>query len=151
MRYEDCDESLVEKFIQVIEDRFPQYAHLKIKLIFDTKKRIKDNKIVLASIEKANDKLRFFSRDNIAIEGYDYVLVVDRKAWELSSDKDRTRVISHELRHVLIDEKDRLKLTGHEINDFFMEVKLNEDDPEWARKLARLTDDVYAQEKDDKE
>ena len=151
MRYEECDESLVEKFIQVIEERFPHYMHLKIKLIFDIKKRIKDNKIVLASIEKASDKIRFFSKDNVAVEGYDYVLIVDRKAWELAGDKDKTRIISHELRHILIDEKDRLKLTGHEINDFFVEAKINEDDPEWGRKLARLVDDVYTQEKEKEE
>ena len=107
--------------------------------------------ITLASIEKASDKLRFFSKDNIAVEGYDYVLIMDQKAWELASPADRVRLISHELQHILIDEKDRLKLRDHEITDFYMEIKYNQDDPEWSRKLAVLVDDVYAQEKEEQE
>jgi len=151
MRYEDCDESLVEAFLKVVEARFPRYAHLNIKLIYDTKKRTKGGTITLASIEKASDKLRFFTKDNIAVEGYDYVLIMDQKAWELASDKDKVRMISHELQHILIDEKDRLKLREHEISDFYMEVKHNEDDPEWKRRLGTLVDDVYAQEQEEKE
>ena len=148
MRYEECDESLVETFIKVIEDRFPHYAHLKIKLIYDVKKRIKDGNVVLASIERAGEKIRFFSKDNIALEGYDYVLTVNQKAWELCGEKDRARIISHELRHILIDEKDNLKIRGHEINDFYLEVKINEDDPEWSRRLGTLVVDAYEQEKE---
>ena len=151
MRYEECDESLVEVFIKVIEDHFPRYAHLSIKLIYDTKKRTKGGSITLASIEKANDKLRFFSKDNIAVEGYDYVLVMDQKAWELADEKDRVRIVSHEMQHILIDEKDRLKLRDHEITDFYMEVKHNQDDPEWKRKLGTLAEDVYSQEQEEQE
>jgi hypothetical protein len=40
------------------------------------------------------------------------------------------------------------KLIGHEIEDFYAELKLNEDDPEWARKLSQIVVDVYEQEKE---
>jgi len=151
MRYEDVNDELVEVFLNTIEERFPQYDHLKFKLIFDTKKRIKAGKVILATIELASDKIRFFSKDNLAIEGYDYVLVVDKKAWELSSEKDKVRILSHELRHVVVDEKDKLKIRDHEINDFHAEVKLNADDPEWLRKLTTLVEDIYTQEKEEGE
>lgn len=148
LRYEDADDSLVEVFLNVMEERFPQYQYLNFKLVYDLKKRIKGGKVVLANIELASAKIKYFSQDDKALEGYDYVIFVDKKAWDLANDKDKKRLISHELRHVFVDEKDNPKLIGHEIEDFYHELKLNEDDPEWGRKLGRLVTDVYEQEKD---
>lgn len=148
LRYEDCNDSLVEVFLDVLEKRFPVYGNLKFKLIFDTKKRVKQGKVVLASIELTTPKIKFFSKDKVVVEGYDYVLTMDKKAWELANTADKERIISHELRHVFINEKEDCKIVGHEIEDFFAEIKLNEDDPEWARKLTQLVDDVYDQEKE---
>lgn len=146
IRYEEADENLVSVFLDVMEERFPQYQYLNFKLVYDLKKRIKGGKIVLANIELASAKIKFFSQDDKAAEGYDYILFVDKCAWLNASDKDKKRLISHELRHVFIDEKDNPKLIGHEIEDFYMELKLNEDDPEWGRKLTRLVTDIYEQE-----
>lgn len=147
-RYEDCNESLVEVFLDVLEERFQRLAYLKFKLIFDTKKRVSKGNTVLADIALTSDKIKFFTKDDIAVDGYDYVITVDKKAWELSNDKDKRRIISHELRHAFIDEKGSCKLIGHEIEDFYEELKLNQDDPEWSRTLARLVHDVYDQEKE---
>lgn len=147
-RYEDCNDELVEVFLDILEHRFPAFGNLKFKLIFDTKKRVKQGKLVLASVELASPKIKFFSKDDVAVDGYDYVLTVDRKAWDLANEKDKKRVISHELRHVFINEKGVPKLVGHEIEDFYIELKLNEDDPEWARNLTGLVADVYEQEKE---
>lgn len=147
IRYEECDESLVEVFLNVLDERFPAYQHMKFKLLFDLKKRAKQGRITLATIETVGPKLKFFSKDNVAVDGYDYIIIVDKKAWQLSNEKDRKRLISHELRHVFIDEKGNYKLTGHEIEDFYMEIKLNEDDPEWCKKLASLVCSIYDQEK----
>jgi hypothetical protein len=149
-RYKDCDEGLVEVFLNVLEERFPLYQNFKFKLIFDSKKRVSKGKLVLASLELANDKIKFFSRDDVALEGYDYVLIVNEKAWQLANDKDKVRLISHEMRHAHIDEKGDPKMVGHDIEDFYEEIKLNQDDPEWGRKLAILVKDVYEQEKEDK-
>jgi len=148
MRYEEVDNSVVEVFKKVLEDRFPSYSWLNFKLVFDNNRRTKGGKLIMASIELASPKIKFFSSDDEAIEGYDYVLFLDTKTWELASDKDKERLISHELRHVFIDEKGKPKIVGHEIEDFYAEIKLNEDDPEWGKKLALLVSDVYDQEKE---
>jgi hypothetical protein len=137
-------------FLDVVEKRFPLYQNFNFKLIFDTKKRVSKGKLMLASLELANDKIKFFSRDDVALEGYDYVLTVNEKAWELSNEKDKVRLISHEMRHAFINEKGEPKLVGHEIEDFYEEIKLNQDDPEWSRKLGMLVSDVYEQEKESK-
>ena len=148
-RYEEADESLVEVFLDVVEKVFPLYQNLKFKLIFDTKKRVKGGKIVLASIELASEKVKFFSKDDVAVEGYDYIMIVDSKAWELSANnKNRKRLIRHEMRHAFINENGMPKIIGHEIEDFYVEIEANKDDPEWARKLATLVTDVYEQERE---
>lgn len=147
-RFTEVTDEVVEVFLKVLGDRFPSLGQLKIKLVFDTKRRIKEGKICLANVELANEKIKFFSKDDVAIEGYDVVVTFDRKAWELANDKDRTRLISHELRHVLIDEKGKLKLIPHDVSDFRIEQKLNEDDPDWSFRLSTLINDIYEQEKE---
>jgi hypothetical protein len=149
MRYEDADDSLVEVFLKVAEERFPNTcANLNIKLMFDTKKRVRGGKICLASVEIANDKIKYFTKHEVEVGGYDYILIVDKKAWELANEKDRVRLISHELRHVFVDENDKRKIIPHDIEDFVIEVKLNEDDPDWGIKLCTIVTDVYEQEKE---
>jgi hypothetical protein len=147
-RFEDIDDSVVETFLEIMERRFPSLVQLKIKLVFDTKRRIKQGKICLASTELANEKIKYFSKDDVAIEGYDVVIIFDRKAWELSIPEDRKRIMSHELRHIFIDEQGKVKLLPHDVSDFREEQKLNEDDPDWGFKLALLVNDVYEQEKE---
>lgn len=148
MRYEDCNESLVQMFLEVLEDRFPGKAYLKYKLIFDTKKKINKGQMVLADVSLASEKIKFFTKDDVAVDGYDYVLTVNKKAWDLAGEKDKKRILSHEMRHIFVDEKGAPKLIGHEIEDFYEEIKSNQDDPEWSRKLGRLVLDVYEQEKE---
>lgn len=148
MRYVEADESLIGVFSKVLEKRFAQYSYLNFKLVYDLKKRTKNSNLILASIELASPKIKFFSQDKKAEEGYDYVLFIDKCAWELASDNDRERLISHELRHVFIDELGRPKIVGHELEDFYAELELNRDDPEWGRKLSILVMDVYDQEKE---
>jgi len=148
IRYEDADENLVSIFLEIMEDRFPNLQQFNFKLVYDLKKKVKNGKTVLANIELASPKIKYFSQDEKASEGYDYIIFVDQKAWSLASDKDKRRLISHELRHAFIDEKGNPKVVGHEIEDFYAEIKLNEDDPEWGAKLTRLVTDIYEQEKE---
>lgn len=150
MRYEDADESLVEVYLKVAEERFPiTCANLNIKLIFDTKRRVSKGKLILATIEIANAKIKYFTKHEVKLgEGVDYILIVDQKAWELANEQDRVRLISHELRHVFIDDDGKHKLLPHDIEDFVMEVELNKDNPDWGKKLATLVTDVYDQEKE---
>jgi hypothetical protein len=147
-RFTDVDDGVVEVFLDTLEERFQSLIQLKIKLIFDTKKRVAKGKICLATVELANDKIKYFSKDKIATEGYDVVIILDRKAWELSDKVNRKRIMSHELRHILINEKDEVKLIPHDVSDFVAEQKLNKDDPDWSIKLTTLVNDVYEQEKE---
>jgi len=147
-RFVDVDDSVVEVFLNTLEERFPSLIQLKIKLIFDTRRRVKQGEIVLASTELASEKIKFFSRDNMAVDGYDVVIVFDMKTWQLANAGDRRRVMSHELRHIFIDEQGKVKLTPHDVSDFRIEQKLNSDDPDWSFKLATLVNDVYEQEKE---
>ena len=147
-RYIDCDEKFVEVFLQVLEERFPMYGNLKFKLIFDLKKKVNKGKICIGSISLATDKIKYFTKDNVAIDGYDYVIILDKKAWDLASEVDRKRIISHELRHVFIDDKGKLKILPHDISDFVVEQKLNQDSPDWGIKLSILVNDIYEQEKE---
>jgi len=149
MRYEDANESLVEVYLKVAEERFPTTcANLNIKLMFDTKKRVSRGKLCLASIEIANDKIKYFTKHEVEVGGYDYVLTVDKKVWELANEKDKERLISHELRHVFIAEDGKKKIAPHDVEDFAFEMELNKDDPDWSRKLATLATDIYDQEKE---
>lgn len=147
-RYLDADEDFVRIFLEVVEERFPTYQNLNIKLLFDLKKRTSKGLLVLASIEPVTEKLRYFSKDSVAVDGYDYILSVNKKTWEVATEKDRKRLISHELRHIYIDENGKCKTVGHEINDFYDEVALNQDDPMWGAKLTGLVCDIYEQEKE---
>ncbi len=150
MRYEDADESLVEVYLKVAEERFPNTcANLSIKLLIDTKRRVSRGTLVLASIEIASAKIKYFTKHEVPVgDGVDYILIADQKAWELASEEDKTRLISHELRHVFVDENGKHKLLPHDIEDFAAEVKLNTDSPEWASRLATVVADVYEQEKE---
>lgn len=147
-RFVDVNDGVVEVFLDVLEERFPSLIQLKIKLIFDTKRRVSKGEICLASTELANEKIKFFSKDDIAVDGYDVVMVLDMKAWEVSNAADRKRLISHELRHIFITEDGKVKLLPHDISDFRVEQQLNTDDPDWSFKLATLVNDLYEQEKE---
>lgn len=148
MRYEDVTEDVIGVFTEVLSTRFAALSPYTGKLVFDTKKRTKGNSTVLASVELCSPKLKFFTATNVLEEGYDYVIYLDKTAWTLASDLDKIRIISHELRHVFIDEKGNLKLIDHDITDFVAEVALNTDDPNWGNRLATLTEDAYQQAKE---
>lgn len=149
MRYEDANESLVEVYLKIAEERFPNTcANLNIKLMFDTKRRVSRGKLTLASVEIASEKIKYFTKNEVELDGVDYILIVDKKAWELANEKDKARLVSHELRHVFVDETGKRKLLPHDIEDFAAEVKLNVDDPAWGNNLVTLVVDVYEQEKE---
>ena len=147
-RFIDIDDGVIEVFFNVMEERFPNLINLKIKFVFDTKRRVKQGEVVLATTELASEKIKYFSKDDVAVEGYDVVIIIDMKAWELASDKDKIRLMSHELRHVFIDETGRVRLLPHDISDFRVEQKLNNDDPDWGLKLCTLVNDIYEQERE---
>ena len=151
IRYEEASTEFVNVFNEVRDRYFPELVNAKIKLLFDTKIRKKGGQIVLGRIQKSNDLIRKLTvteaRGN---EGYDYVITLDKKAFDNVGHDDRVRIIRHELRHTHVDSeaKKPYKLVDHDITDFVQEVSLNNDDPGWARRVSTLTSDIYEQERD---
>lgn len=150
-RYEDAPEA--EPLLRKVRDNhFPELVNADILVLFDLKKRGSRGMVVLARIMKANDLIRHLTTDKrTVVEGYDYIITLDKVFWDNTTDADRERVIRHELRHTFFDidsENDPYKLVDHDITDFHAEVEMNRDDPLWREKCARLTAGVYDQMKD---
>lgn len=148
IRYEDVNENVIETFLNVAENHFQSIGQLKIKFVFDTKKRVKNGRICLGQCELASQKIKYFSADEVAVEGYDYVVTLDKKAWQIADQTTRDRLMRHELRHILIDEKGKCKIAPHDVEDFRVEMLLNKDDPDWGHNLATITEAAYDQEKE---
>jgi len=147
MRFEECTNDVIEIMAEVIKRHFPELISCNICLIFDLKKRLKGGNVVLATIQKPNEMLRFFTIDEAggSGEGYDYVMRIDKNAWDNIDDIDKIRLIRHELRHTVVDFDSNApyKLRDHSITDFYSEVKLNEDDPRWAERVCAITLSAY--------
>lgn len=147
MRFEDCTADVAEIMKKMIEKHFPELISCNICLLFDKKKRMKGGNIVLASIQKPNEMLRFFTIDEAGGtgEGYEYVIRIDKNAWENIEKIDKERLVRHELRHTSVDfdANDPYKIRDHSITDFYSEVKLNEDDPRWVERVGAVTLSVY--------
>lgn len=147
-RYLEATEDLITVFDQVQTQRFPNLTGINFKLLFDTKKRISKGKLTLASVELVNEKVKHLSANDSYPEGYDYLILVDKVAWDVAKDDDKQRLISHELNHVFIDEKGKYKLVGHDVEDFAAEIERNVDKPNWGRDLVALTSAVHEQAED---
>lgn len=138
-RYEQVTESVYEILKQVREEHFPELAGAEILCIFDTKKKKSKGKLALASIQGTNDLQKFLTiEDTGSEEGYDYILRIDKNAWEIAETIDKIRLIRHELRHTKVDNEAAKPwgTRGHSIEDFYTEIRLNEDNPRWAQELA---------------
>jgi hypothetical protein len=68
-RYLPASDELETVFSEVLNAKFPGMNDVKFKLLFDSKKRVRKGRLLLASTELANEKLRYFTSDNNAPEG----------------------------------------------------------------------------------
>jgi len=95
------------------------------------------------------------SVDDIATEGFDYVIFLDKLCWLHIETPDKERILRHELRHAYVEYKDDggivYRLVDHDINDFLAEIELNKDDPKWCNRVSELVTLLYDQEKDAEE
>lgn len=154
LRYEDVTDDVTDMLKQIRTTHFPELKNAKIKVLFDVKKRQSGGMLVLGRIMKTNDLLRHLTMDQIdAVEGYDYIITLDKLCWQSITDEDRARIIRHELRHTYFDidvDNSPYKLQNHTIADFYEEVENNKDDPRWRERVARLVHDIYEQQKEDR-
>jgi hypothetical protein len=153
LRYEDADDQVMSLLNRIVARSFTELTNAKIKVIFDLKKRKSGGHMVLGRIMKTNDLLRHLTRDEVEIlEGYDYIISLDKMCWESIDEADRIRIIRHELRHTYVDlesEASPYRLQNHSILDFYEEVELNKDDPRWRERVADLASSIYEQKKDE--
>ena len=154
IRYEEVTGE-VNKLLGEVESKyFPELKNAKIITLFDLKKRSSGGRVVLGRIMRTNDLLRLLTKDDaIAVEGYDYIVTLDKQGWNAIAEADRVRLLRHELRHTYFDidsESNPYKLIDHSISDFYEEVELNKDDPRWRERVAAVVADIYEQEKEDR-
>jgi len=144
MRYEEVD-SETQSFIDNVKTQFPHLSSATIKSLFSNKKKLSGGKITLAWIQKTNDLTKLLSADNIITQGYDYIMFIDSNVWENIEDKDRERLIRHELCHCEVDleSNNPYKIKDHEITDFYSEIEFNKDDPRWTERLGEIALSVY--------
>jgi hypothetical protein len=153
LRYEDVTDEVQEMVRDVRARHFPELRNAKIKVLFDVKKRRSGGRITLGRIMKTNDLLRHLTIDRVdPVEGFDYIITLDRTCWEAIERIDQERIIRHELRHAYFDidsEENPYKLVDHSILDFYEEVEANKDDPRWGERVSTLTEAIYEQKKEE--
>ena len=152
LRFEEAPSEAVKLLAEIRAHHFPQLSGARIKLLFDIRKRQAKNRICLARIVKPNDLVKHLTRiEAETVEGFDYIITMDKIAWEnLQDDKDRTRILRHELRHTWCDQDEEsatspYRLQDHTITDFYEEVDLNKDDPRWASRCCLMVQSIYEQ------
>ena len=154
LRYEEVTEKALDMLKDVKIRDFSELKNAKIKVLFDLKKRKSGGRIVLGRIMKTNDLIRHLTKDEVeAMEGYDYIITLDKMCWDNITDNDRIRILRHELRHTFFDtesEDDPHKLLSHSISDFYEEVELNRDDPRWRDRIGSLAEGIYEQQKEER-
>ncbi len=154
LRYEEVTDDALRLLDEVQTKHFPELRNAKIIMLFDLKKRTSGGRIVLGRIMKTNDLLRHLTKNEaVAVEGYDYIITLDRQSWDAIGQEDKIRVLRHELRHTYYDiesEDNPYRLIDHSITDFYEEVDLNKDDPRWRERVATVVADIYEQIKEDK-
>jgi hypothetical protein len=153
LRYEEVTNDVTKLLHKVLADHFSELKNAKIIVLFDLKKRVSGGQLVLGHIMKTNHLIRHLTREDASsAEGYDYIITIDKKGWETLNEKDRVRLLRHELRHTHFDidaEENPYKLIDHTITDFYEEIELNKDDPKWRQRVATLVTDMYEQEKEE--
>ena len=146
-RFEDAPDAVVELVDKVREQWFPELARARVKVLFDTKRRKSRGNWVLARIQRSNELIRHLTIEETHSEqGYDYILYLDKAVWEAIEEKDRIRIVRHELRHTFYDLEAKgtpYKLVGHDVEDFLMEIELNKDDPRWKERCAAIASSLY--------
>lgn len=154
LRYEEVTDDALRLLDEVQAKHFPELRNAKIIMLFDLKKRTSGGHIVLGRIMKTNDLLRHLTKNEaVAVEGYDYIVTLDKQGWDAIGQEDKIRVLRHELRHTYYDiesEDNPYRLIDHSITDFYEEVDLNKDDPRWRERVATVVGDIYEQIKEDK-
>ena len=152
MKYEDVSSDVMDLFKKVKDEHFPDLVNAKILILSCNKKRKHQGNIVLGSLSRPNELVKFLTKDQEPDEGYDYIMILDKYLIDACDKEDLEKVVRHELRHAYVDietEKNPYKIVGHSYEDFVEEVELNKDYPNWAQRAALVVDTCYENEDED--
>jgi len=144
-RFEDAPMQTSAFVENVVANNFPELQGALIKVMYDNKKRKAGGRFVFARIKKTNDELKAFAVDEAGTP-YDYVMFLDHLLWDAISDKDKEKLVFHELCHCLVDldsATDQFKIQDHEIQTFYAEIEFVRDDPRWVERLSAICASVY--------
>lgn len=150
MRFEDGPKDIYDIINKLIDERFPELEASKFIVLFDNKKRKAGGRYVIGRIKKTNDELKVLSLDDDGIAP-DYIMFIDKNVYEVLDDKDKERVIFHELCHteVNFDSDNQYRIKDHEIQSFYAEIEFNSDDQRWAERVGTIAESVYDPENQD--
>jgi len=146
-RYENAPENAYKIMNKLIGDHFSYLAGSKIQILFDTKKKKRGGEYRIGSIQTTNDLTKFLTSDDEG-EAADYIMYIDKLIWNLTEDRDKERIVYHELCHcdVNLEKTHPYKIKDHEIQGFYSELDFNNDDPKWKLRLSTIASSVYDEE-----
>jgi hypothetical protein len=150
MKYESVPGNIYEIYEKIKAQHFPYLANAKILFLLNKNKMMRKGAVVLGKIMKPSALVKYLSRDEAPEDGYDYILLLDSRLVYHCDEKDIERVLRHELRHIFYDSdsnKNPYKMIDHDFSDFYDEVELNKDEPQWAQRVSRTISLIYQQEK----
>ena len=146
-RFEECGDEVIDIVEDVKNDVFPSLRSAKVKILFDTKKRMSGGKLVIGRMQKTNDLLRHLTVDESnSDDGFDYILYIDKNVWTNVSSDDKIRIARRQLQHCDVDmdaNANPYKLRGFETEDFYDEIEYNKDDPRWYDRCVEVGLSIY--------
>ena len=151
MRFEDVPQQINDFVENVKNDNFPELDAAIILVLFDTKKRKSGGRYIIGRIKKANDEVRVMATDDNGISP-DYVMFLDKQIWNALDDRDKERIVYHELCHCETNfesDTNQYKIRDHEIQTFYAEIDYNVDDARWLERVTTVADSIYDPEQPD--
>lgn len=116
----------------IIEDRRPDLADVRIAYLFSDKVQKEKGKVVLGKTTKADPKVQYFGE-------VDFVLVFPAELWVKMTDAQKLAVVDHELTHCRVetDEDDQpvYSVRPHDFEGFLDEIDRH---GFWTRDLKNL-------------
>jgi len=146
-RYEIVGAEVDTLVSAVMEEHFDILTGVKIKTIYDTKKRTHGGRIVFGRMQKCNDLIKFLTDDvQVSPQGYDFFLYLDKNLYQTIDEVDKRALIFHELNHcgVDFDRTDPYYIVPHDVETFYAEIEYHKDDSRWHERLSAVADSVYA-------
>jgi hypothetical protein len=145
VKFEEVGAETIGVVLKTLEE-FPEASAFSYKILYRLSKKMSGGRLTLAYIALPSDLAKFFSSDDDCPYGYDFVLVLDKNAWDIAEADDKTRLIRHELCHVGSTKSGKPALLDHDVQDFHSEIVRNAEKPDWARRLVEITVAKYDQD-----